>query len=491
MYPMPKYLVVLFFRHCIFLLCLSGLLITQPLYATTLASTSVSPSVPFVLHLREAIFLALRNNPNIRSAELDRVVQKYSLYVARHEFMPNYSLTGSWQYQSSGDANMSMHSQHWQMNPSVSLKTHYGTQFTLSTNQLISDHPQDAFILQVTQPLIQGFGRAVVDAALQNAMDSELINQLSLKETITDLVHTIINNYIAVFTAQTTLTNDQNALKSYETMLENNKELVKAGRQAENKLISIKAQIASQKATFQNDSNHLYQIKLQLLDHLGLPSNIVFQLPEKIDFESIVRSLLGNFSTLTEKACIQLAMENNIAYQQTGIALKTIERSYLLAKDAKRWRLDLAAEKGFDSVTEHRHHETVGLNLTIPIDDVSAQQTYLSAKIGLEKAYINYKEQRKLLEISVINARNSVLSVQQQLELSKQALDLQKETVEMSTLEQHMGRISEFELLDQQKTLVESEKAVISNMISYIQALIDFQHYLGATLDQLNIPVKI
>jgi hypothetical protein len=47
------------------------------------------------LHLREAILLALRYNPNIRNAELDRIIQRYQLRLAYNEFELQYALAGS------------------------------------------------------------------------------------------------------------------------------------------------------------------------------------------------------------------------------------------------------------------------------------------------------------------------------------------------------------------------------------------------------------
>lgn len=40
----------------------------------------------YKLSLREAILLALRYNPNIQNAELDRIVQYYQLRLANNEF---------------------------------------------------------------------------------------------------------------------------------------------------------------------------------------------------------------------------------------------------------------------------------------------------------------------------------------------------------------------------------------------------------------------
>ena len=47
------------------------------------------------MSLREAILLALRYNPNIQNAELDRIIQRYQLRLANNEFELQYALGAS------------------------------------------------------------------------------------------------------------------------------------------------------------------------------------------------------------------------------------------------------------------------------------------------------------------------------------------------------------------------------------------------------------
>ena len=50
------------------------------------------------LSLREAIFLALRNSPDVENAELQRVLDKFALETARYQFQPHYSIQGNAYY---------------------------------------------------------------------------------------------------------------------------------------------------------------------------------------------------------------------------------------------------------------------------------------------------------------------------------------------------------------------------------------------------------
>src|SRR3990167_2808769 len=46
------------------------------------------------LTLKEAILLSLRNNPSIQSADLGRVIDKFSLLVAHNAYEPQFTLGG-------------------------------------------------------------------------------------------------------------------------------------------------------------------------------------------------------------------------------------------------------------------------------------------------------------------------------------------------------------------------------------------------------------
>src|SRR3990167_2930256 len=52
-------------------------------------------SKPHFLSLREAILLALRYNPTIQNAELDRIIQRYNLRLAENEFELQFALAGT------------------------------------------------------------------------------------------------------------------------------------------------------------------------------------------------------------------------------------------------------------------------------------------------------------------------------------------------------------------------------------------------------------
>lgn len=456
------------------------------------------------LTLHEAILLSLRNNPTVQSAELDRVVQKYELFVQQKEFRPKYSLDASFDHTSSTIDGNHSHLNQINVTPTISLATHYGTNLSLTSDnpKTMPGYYTPALTLEVRQHLIRGFSKTVVDAALNNALDNEEINKLSFKNTLISIINTVISDYLSLIQMKETLKIDQTSLKAYERTIKNDKAMIAAGRMAESNLIQTKAQLATQKAIIQNDLNNMTQMRLKLMNTIGLDPNAKIQIPDKIDFDVIIKQILGNKKIPNIETSKQLALKNNVSYQQEGIGLKTLERALFVAKDNTRWALDLTARKTVNSGNDKNtsglnnlfngdnQSQGVNLELSIPIDDVQSKQALLNAKIGLDQAMIAYRDSARQLQLNVINYRNTLLSNKTQLDLSKQALDFQRRTVEITRLKQQAGQVSTFELLNNQKDLTVSEQNVITTMIGYINNLALFDQILGTTLEHWGIEIK-
>jgi len=454
--------------------------------------------------VRDAIFLALRGNPDIQSEELDRVSQKYALVVAKNEFEPQYSLTGSLNHTSStagGDTSRTTTSE---LSPAIGIKNHYGTEFTLtSKNPTTNGIYNPAITLAILQPLIRGFGKTIVEAALKNAFNTETINKLNMKSNIIATVATIIGDYLTLAQTKATLYSDQKSLKRLNLTIEQNEAQYKAGKLAKFNLVQAEAKAATQKAFIQNDVNAISTARYRLLSDLGLNPNTKIDIPNKMDYDTIHHTMTGPGQLPSAAKSKRLALANNPSYQTEGFMLKILGRNLMLAKNEGCWQLDLTASgttgggtgtapnSGLDSLVNGKNHEeVVGLNLSIPIDDVNIKQDIINAQVALDKQKIEYHKQKRDLIIAVIDKRNTVISNRKQLGIDLQALKLNRQNVHYAELRKKAGRISTFELLNNQDDLTVAQQLVITDTINYLNAVKEFNKMLGLTLDRWNITIK-
>src|ERR1700678_1930172 len=85
-------------KYCLsilYLLCLSIPAWAQDSLVVNYQSTN---SNTHLLTLSDAIYLALRYNPNVRNAEIQRVIDKFNLRLAKYSYELQYALTGNINY---------------------------------------------------------------------------------------------------------------------------------------------------------------------------------------------------------------------------------------------------------------------------------------------------------------------------------------------------------------------------------------------------------
>src|SRR5579872_297751 len=186
------------------------------------------------LTLDDAIMLAVRDNPNVQTAQLNHVQQKFALEIQQWQFQPHFGLqatkTTTQTYSTTANGMVTANASGIQ--PSVSLLTPIGTQMNLESTNNVSGHYNPAVSLQIMQPLMRGFGRPIVEAALDNAVDSEKISRLNVESQLRNTVTSVINVYLDVISAENTLDIDQQALHRSEESVKQTKLFIKAGHKA-------------------------------------------------------------------------------------------------------------------------------------------------------------------------------------------------------------------------------------------------------------------
>jgi outer membrane protein len=458
-----------------------------------------------IITLKDAVFLALRNNPDVRSAEIQRIADKFALVLAKNQFQPQYTLTGSAQYVYATSGGSRSITRQYTASPSVALENHYGTQFSVASANPWGPggHYNPSLTLQIIQPLIQGFGKPVVDAALNNAKDTEIINRLTFKGQAITTITTVINDYLAFVQAYQQHKADDAVLKSSEQTVNKTKLLIKAGKIAGSAIVQAKSSVATQKITAEEDTNAIDTTRNTLLNDLGLPPKAMIYPPKKFDYKKLVSLLKANTMLPDLKTSEKIGIQNNIAYQTALITVRTLIRSVMTAKDARRWTLNLTAQEvrgggsgggrnaGTASLINNRNYSSeADLNLTVPIDDVGQQNAVVDSEVALEQERIALQETYRSLVEQVDTDYHTIKSNWRQLVLSRQAFALQLKTYHINQQQFLMGTISNFQLATVLKTLNTDTLAVISNQISYLDSIADYEENLGVSLEPWHVKVR-
>lgn len=455
------------------------------------------PTGEIQMTLPEAVFVSLRQNRQIRSAYLNRIVQKFDLRVAEDKFMPQGNLTGSVNVErdTNGPTTSVLAA-----GPNATLLLPTGAQFafawnTTQTRQWLREGTRSAgsdLTLTVTQPLLRGAGIDVNTASVRLARIAEAGNLLQLRDTISNTITQVIQAYHAFVAARQQLDIARVSLQRAGELLEVNRALVEAGRMAANEVVQTEATVATQEVSLLTAENAFDAARLALLDLLALDARTRIVPSDR---------LTAQFARIDVEKARELALANRSDFRQQQLALRSAEINLAVAKNSRLWDLsmtggvavntqDRQAGRAVDKLDNTRPDLRVGLQLVIPLRDLTREQGEVSASIGLRQAELQLEVIEASLDRVVRDAVRNVDIRWKQLSLAQRARELAARTLELELAKLRSGRSSNFQVLQFQDNLQAAETAELSALVAYVDFLATLDRELGTTLETWQIDLR-
>lgn len=448
------------------------------------------------LTLREAILLALRYNPNIRNAELDRIVQRYQLRLAHNEFELQYALAGTAGIEKttySGIGNTITHN--YMATPELSLKTKYGTQAAVHMDNNVSaiGNYNPLLNLSFTQPLLRGFGRAANESALLDAIDNEWLNKLNLCQSVSDQITQVISAYRALILSGNNLQNQRLQLKEADKSYVTNEKKIAAGQLEPTANIQQSYQIESLNLMVEQAENDFRTAAQDLLQTIGLDPEMSLAVPSDVTLKKITIPDLGQ--------SIAQALQHNAQYLALKMVLRADERAYEVAKNQQLWQLDLNANAQAGTINNVDNAnpglkaiyngtnivESAGVTVTIPLHDIGRRNQLIAAKVRLEKDRMNLIAAKRALITMIKNTIGTVQSQAKRVELANRQVALAAKSYELEKKKQQAGITTALDVNNTQNQLIQAQMGLISAKISYLNQLSTLQRILGTTLEHWKI----
>ncbi len=444
------------------------------------------------LTLGDAVFLGLRDNRSIRSAYLERIAQKFDLRVEEDRFTPKLVLSG----RHFTNRNQDDRYRQSEVIPQTTLLGEYGTQFSLSwSNQLTQANRagrsrNDGATFTVIQPLLRGAGRDVATAPVRLARLAEQANRLTLKATVSDTVTQVITAYRELLRAQEQLQIARDALERSRQLLGANRSMIAAGRMAEFDIVQTEADVATQELTVEEAANQLDASRLELLRLLAL------------DLHTQIRASDTLNPTRTEFGLAQAlnaALEQQPTYLTQLIATEQAAINLILARNEKLWDVSLVggATQVRDRFTGTTGPDTTrswegyaGVQIDIPIGDLSRRQAEVRARVVVENQDIRLADARQSLERDVGNAVRNLRTRWRQYEISQRARDLSRRKLDIEREKLQAGRSSNFQVLSFESDLRNAESARLNALIAYLNTQSQLDQILGTTLESWDIDLN-
>ncbi|MDB5982389.1 MAG: hypothetical protein JWQ69_3404 [Pseudomonas sp.] len=467
------------------------------------ASRSSQPSMAFVsaasmsaqtveLTLADAVYLGLRDNRSIRSAYLKRIVEKFDLRQAEDQFSPRTTIASRHAAKRDQADRQREHS----LTPEVELLNEWGTTFSLGWNQRLNRADQagrqrsNGLDIKIVQPLLLGAGREITTAPLRKARLSEARQQLGLKVTVAQTVTQIVSAYRELLRAQEQVRISESALTRSRRLLEMNKALIAAGRMASFESVQTEAGLASQELGVEEAANQLDASRKALLLLLALDLSTRLKASDVLKVERL---------DIDQQQALQLALTQQPQYLQSLIGGEQAAIDLRVAEDKRLWDVSLVggANQARQSPAAEDDHQAgrnwgsyAGIEVKIPIGDLSARRAVASAQVALQNHTLELAGARQLLEQHVGDGIRDMGTRWRQYEIAQRMRELSQRKLDIEREKLQVGRSSNFQVLSFEADLRNAENAVLNAQIAYLNAQTKLDEQLGMTLQSWEIALN-
>jgi outer membrane protein TolC len=462
------------------------------------------------LTLAKAISLTLESNLNIRIQRISPQIQDVLVTQAQGRFDPVISLgsDADWSEQPSltpfitGADVRTSNTQGFVLGFDDPIFTggSYGLTFNSnrsesnSTRQTVNPAYGSDFAINITQPLLEGFG-TVNNASITIARNNKDISRLQLKIQLINTLSQVQNTYWELVFAQENLKVQELALKQAYDLLTVNQRRKEVGKATISDVLQAQAAVASREA----DVIAAQDVISDVEDGLKRITNLIQN--EALWGVSIVPVDLPPFETVDVNLSesITTALQNRPEYIQAKIDLENSNISIKVAKNQRLPRLDLEGSLAFNGLdgqfddafsqvgTVDHDSWRVGLFLRVPIGDRTSKSELKRSQLEKEQGLLALQNLEQRIITEVREVVRQLETDRKRIEATKVAEDFARQTLAAEDKKYEVGLSTSLDLLQFQAILANASRDSLRSIIDYRQSVVVLYQALGATLIQLNI----
>lgn len=343
---------------------------------------------------------------------------------------------------------------------------------------LSSGDPWGAFTslsLNVTQPILRGFGRDVVREPLTQAERNVLYEARSFERFRRTFAFDVASRFFNVLAQVDTLGNEELNFQNLTRLRERNEAFAEAGL-----LSDIQVDQARQDEL--RAENRVVEARRSLEDRLdglklflGLPVEIPLTL-DSSELQGITRFEVS-VEELSEDDAATIALRERLDRANVLDRVEDAERRVGVVADALRAGLDL--ELGVTGVSDRNQPfdfsgDNVSLDafltLDLPLDRLPERNAYRAALIALDAARRDEERSRDEVRAELRDAQRALTAARQSYEIQSGAVVLAERRVESAALNLEAGRASTRDLLEAQESLVQARNAATQAQIDKLLA---------------------
>ncbi|MBX3179887.1 MAG: TolC family protein [Candidatus Hydrogenedentes bacterium] len=471
------------------------------------------------LALQECILIALAENLDIAVTEYEPLKADQDIFSARGEFDPIlqssaiYSRSNQSQSQQTVAFGGISSVESWDTvtNATLAGRLHLGTQYNISWDMQKSESTFSRFVeehsgqlnLQLTQPLLRGFGLKYNRVRINIARNSKLATQEQLRLTVLQTVSEVIRAYWDLVGAVENLKVRSEALDNAERLLKVNETRQEIGTAADIEVLQAKAGVATRQSDFIAARQSITDASNYLKSLLNLRDGDRFSKALIVPIDRPAPAEPGDFDPQAYEAqvfaSIDKALENRpeMTIRQLEIDSAVLEE-YRTRRDLMP-QLDLIY-RYTSGGRDHKLRETLegirdrqdyayayGFQASVPIFNRTARGSFNRARLTRRQAEVNLEQARQQVMLNVNLATSKLASNAMLVQSNKQATRLQIANVAAEEKRLQLGVTTSWQVLQIQQDLTAAQVQELISNIEYEKARVELELAEGALLDNLGI----
>ena len=386
-------------------------------------------------------------------------------------------------------------------------------------SQFYTINPYDSgyLDLQVSQPLLNGFGNAVNGRDILIAKNNEKVGDLQFKQQVITTISAVLNLYWDMVTFVQDAKAKRDELATAQALFDDNKKQVQIGTLAPIEVTRAEAQVySSQQDLLVSQTNLLQQETLlkNALSKNGVESPMLsdvhivpldtIQVPEKDESRPLPDLVIEAMSHRTEVATQRLTVDSDkksLVGVKNGLkpslnAFAELTNNGLAGAVGGNFNPDAGAlVGGYTTLLSQvfgRDYPSysAGFSLNVPIRNRVAQGDYVATALQLRQAELQLQKQVNQVRVDVQNAVVGLRQARSRYDSAVKARVLQQQTLDADKKRYTLGASTVFQVIQDQQSLGASQTSEVEALANYSHARIAFDQALGTTLEVNHISVQ-
>lgn len=431
----------------------------------------------------------------------------------------NTVLTGTTSLVQDARAYQFQYSQNWSFGLSAQLG--YSSQRVKVNSNFFSLNPftQGSLDLQLTQNLLQGFGRSVNMRNIRVQRNNLKVTDLQFKLQLITTVSAVLNLYWDLVGFHYDVRAREKAVETAQKLLDDNKRQVELGTLAEIEVTRAESQLYAARQDLVIARTNLMQqetILKNALSRTGVASPGLAGV-RIVPMDSMITPQDDKLPGIEQ--LVAEALERRPEIQQSRLNLESNRMNLAGIKSSLRPALQAFAQLTNNALTgdltdlgalagvppmfvggygnlwsqilrRNFPNYSAGFSLNIPLRNRAAQSDYAASMLEIRQNELLLQKNLNQIRVDVQNAVIGLEQARARYEAAVKARELAQATLEADQKKYELGATTAFQVVQDQRDLATSQSGEVQAMANYSHARIALDQALGRTLEVHNISVE-